>query len=142
MLDLPGLRKALDFVAAKTDLFLPSGVELFLFTEGKTETEAVKMLLARGMKAIVVKRGAAGAGYFDATGEVSVAAHPTEEIDPTGAGDCFGATFVSCWLRGMPSRQALAYANAAGSLAVRKKGPMEGASTLAEIAALIARGSA
>jgi len=142
MLDLPGLRKALDFVAGETDLFLPSGAELFLFTDAKTEDEAVKALLGRGMKAIVVKRGAAGASYFDAETELSVQAHPPEEIDPTGAGDCFGATFVSCWLRHMPPKRALAYANASGSLAVRKKGPMEGASTLAEIEALIAKSPA
>ena len=142
MLDLPGLRKALDFVITQTDLFMPSGRELFLFSTAKTETEAAGDLLRRGMKAVVVKRGAEGAGYFDATNAISVPAHPTEEIDPTGAGDCFGATFVSCWLRGLPPKQALAYANAAGSLAVRKKGPMEGASTLAEIEALVARSAA
>jgi tagatose kinase len=142
MLDLPGLRKALDFVAAETDLFLPSGQELFLFTDTKTEAEAVKGLLSRGMKAVVIKRGADGASYFDPETEVSVPAHPTAEIDPTGAGDCFGATFVACWLRHMPPRQALAYANAAGSLAVRQKGPMEGASTRAEIEALVAQGTA
>jgi sugar/nucleoside kinase (ribokinase family) len=142
MLDLPGLRSALDFVITQTDLFMPSGPELFLFSNAKTEGEAARALIGRGIKAVVVKRGAAGAGYFDAAGELSVSAHPTEEIDPTGAGDCFGATFVACWLRGMPPRQALAYANAAGALAVRKKGPMEGASTLAEIEALAARSAA
>jgi sugar/nucleoside kinase (ribokinase family) len=138
MLDLPGLRSALDFVITETDLFMPSGPELFLFSTAKTEAEAARDLLGRGIKAAVVKRGAEGAGYFDAAGAISVPAHATEEIDPTGAGDCFGATFVSCWLRGMPPGQALAYANAAGSLAVRRKGPMEGASTLAEIEALVA----
>jgi sugar/nucleoside kinase (ribokinase family) len=142
MLDLPGLRRALDFVVTQTDLFMPSGPELFLFSTAKTELEAARELIGRGMKAVVVKRGAEGAGYFDDNTEVSVPAHPTEEIDPTGAGDCFGATFVSCWLRGMPPKQALACANAAGSLAVRKKGPMEGASTLAEIEALIAGSAA
>ena len=142
MLDLPGLRQALDFVITETDLFMPSGPELFLFSTAKTEAEAARELIGRGMKAVVVKRGAAGAAYFDAAHEIALPAHPTEEIDPTGAGECFGATFVSCWLRGMPPRQALAYANAAGSLAVRKKGPMEGASTLAEIEALVSRSAA
>jgi sugar/nucleoside kinase (ribokinase family) len=142
MLDLPGLRKALDFVAGETDLFLPSGPELFLFTEAGSEAEAARALLDRGMKAIVVKRGAAGAGYFDAETALSVGAYPAQEIDPTGAGDCFAATFVSCWLRHMPPRRALAYANAAGSLAVRRKGPMEGASTLAEIEAVVAAAGA
>jgi sugar/nucleoside kinase (ribokinase family) len=139
MLDLPGLRKALDFVIAQTDLFMPSGPELFLFSTARTEAAAARELLDSGIKAVVVKRGPEGAGYFDQENEISVAGHPTEEIDPTGAGDCFGATFVSCWLRGMPPQQALAYANAAGSLAVRRKGPMEGASTLAEIEVLVAR---
>jgi len=139
MLDLPGLRAALDFVITQTDLFMPSGPELFLFTTAQTEAEAAHELLGRGITAIVVKRGAEGAGYFDATQTLSVAAYPAEEIDPTGAGDCFGATFVSCWLRGMSPKQALAYANAAGSLAVRRKGPMEGASTQMEIEALITR---
>jgi sugar/nucleoside kinase (ribokinase family) len=142
MLDLPGLRSALDFVITQTDLFMPSGPELFLFSSAKTEAEAARELITRGITAVVVKRGAAGAGYFDAVHEISVSAHPTEEIDPTGAGDCFGATFVSCWLRGMEPRRALAYANAAGALAVRKKGPMEGASTLAEIETLVARSAA
>jgi sugar/nucleoside kinase (ribokinase family) len=138
MLDLPGLREALDFVITQTDLFMPSGPELFLFSTAKTEAAAARELIGRGIQAVVVKRGAEGARYFDAAGETSVAGHPTEEIDPTGAGDCFGATFVSCWLRGMPPPQALAYANAAGALAVRRKGPMEGASTVAEVVALIA----
>jgi len=138
MLDLPGLRAALDYVITETDLFMPSGAELFLFSTAKTEAEAARDLLGRGIKSVVVKRGAEGAACFDAANAISVAAHTTEEIDPTGAGDCFGATFVSCWLRGLPPAQALAYANAAGSLAVRKKGPMEGASTQAEIEALVA----
>ena len=50
-----------------------------------------------------------------------------KEVDPTGAGDCFGATFVSCWLRNMPPAQCLAYAAASGALAVTRQGPMEGA---------------
>jgi len=142
MLDLPGLRQALDFVITQTDLFMPSGPELFLFTTAKTEVEAVRELLGRGIKAIVVTRGAEGAGYFDAKTQVSRGAYPSAEIDPTGAGDCFGATFVSSWLRGLAPQQALAYANAAGALAVRKKGPMEGASTLTEIEALMVQAAA
>jgi tagatose kinase len=83
MLDLPGLREALDWVAGQTDLFLPSGPELFLFTDAQVEQDAVNSMLARGMRAIVVKRGAEGASYFDGETTASVAAHRTEEIDPT-----------------------------------------------------------
>lgn len=54
-------------------------------------------------------------------------------LDPTGAGDCFGATFVSLMLAGYSVEMALKYANASGALAVSKKDPMEGTSTLAEL---------
>ena len=97
------------------------------------EKLAVAELLARGIKVVVIKRGADGASYFDAAGEVFVPAFEVDEIDPTGAGDSFGAAFVTCWLRGMESRKALTIANATGARAVGVKGPMEGTSTMAEI---------
>jgi sugar/nucleoside kinase (ribokinase family) len=141
MMALPGMREALEHVLSSADLFLPSGPELFLFTRAQTEREAIREVLDRGVRAVVLKRGAAGASYHDARGEQAVAGLPVEEIDPTGAGDCFGATFVTCWLEEMGPGEALRMANASGALAVCKKGPMEGSSTRAEIAAFLARHS-
>lgn len=138
ILDTPGMREALQTVIAKTDLFLPSGEELFLFTKSNTEEAAVAELLATGIKAIVIKRGAAGSSYFDGKTSLTLAGFSAEEIDPTGAGDSFGATFVTFWLAGLPPEQTLRYANAAGACAVMKAGPMEGASTRAELDAFIA----
>ncbi len=137
ILDSPGMREALQTVLSKTDLFMPSGEELFLFTAAKTEADAVAELLGRGIKAIVVKRGSKGASYFDASQSVDMASFTVEEIDPTGAGDCFGATFVTFWLKGTAPQEALRYANASGARAVTKAGPMEGASTKAELDQLI-----
>jgi sugar/nucleoside kinase (ribokinase family) len=58
--------------------------------------------------------------------------------DPTGAGDCFCATLVTLLAAGdLPFPTALQHANAAGALAVGKLGPMEGNSTLAEIATFL-----
>jgi len=138
MLNLPGLRPALESIFRQCDLFLPSGSELFLFTPSRDEHAAIAEILASGVKAVVVKKGSAGASYHDRNGAISQPAFKVEEIDPTGAGDCFGATFVSCWLRGMPPVDALRYAAASGARAVEKQGPMEGASTLAELDAFIA----
>ncbi|WP_420962525.1 sugar kinase [Brucella sp. IR073] len=138
ILDSPGMREALKTVLSKTDLFLPSGPELFLFAEAQTEEEAVAELIAAGIRAIVVKRGAEGATYFDAATRLTVPGFTVEEVDPTGAGDCFGATFVTFWLAGASPREALTYANASGARAVTRAGPMEGASTRAELDALIA----
>lgn len=138
ILDSPGMRDALKIVIAETDIFLPSGPELFLFTQAKTEAEAIRELLDSGIRAIVIKQGKAGATYYDATRTLSVPGFSVDEVDPTGAGDCFGATFVTFWLAGAAPSEALLYANASGALAVTRKGPMEGASTRAELDAFIA----
>ena len=139
MIVLPGMREALKRVLAQADLFFPSGPELFLFTRAQDEAGAIAELFEFGIRTIVVKRGAEGASCFTPAGATNVAGIPTEEIDPTGAGDCFGATFVACWLQGMDNLAALRFANAAGALAVRRKGPMEGTSTRTEIEDLLAR---
>jgi sugar/nucleoside kinase (ribokinase family) len=139
MLDAPGMRAALERVLAASDLFLPSGSEIFLFSDAPDEAAAARDLLARGLRTVVVKHGADGATLYDESGATTLPAFPADEVDPTGAGDTFAATFVICWLRGIPGREALRLANAAGALAVTRRGPMEGTSTEAELAAFLAR---
>lgn len=133
------VKAALDHALAHADLFLPSGPELLLFTRAQAEAEAIREVLDRGVKAVVLKRGAGGASYHDRQGSCSVAGLPVVEVDPTGAGDCFGAAFVTCWLQGLEPAKALRLANACGALAVCKKGPMEGASTRAQLDAFLAQ---
>ncbi len=137
ILDTPGLREALDEVLAQTNLFLPSGEEIYLFTEADDEAAAVKELLDRGIGDIVIKRGNRGASHFNGAGRTDVAPLSTDEVDPTGAGDCFGGAFVSFWLAGATPETALGFANAAGANAVTKVGPMEGAATRDELDALL-----
>ena len=137
MLNLPGLREACEALFRRCDLFLPSGPELTLFTTAKEEKSAVAEILAGGGRAVVHKRGADGASYFDRGTRVAQPGFEVEEVDPTGAGDSFGATFVSCWLRDMPPADCLAYAAASGALAVTRQGPMEGAASQAELDAFL-----
>jgi sugar/nucleoside kinase (ribokinase family) len=125
-------------ILAATDLFLPSGDELLLLAEATDEQEAARRLIARGVREVALKRGAAGAGVFSREGMVSARALKVVEVDPTGAGDCFGAVYTVCRDRGMPIARALAYANAAGARAVTVKGPMEGASTFDDLDAFMA----
>ena len=138
ILNLPGLRESCETLFRRCDLFLPSGVELYLFTKAKQEKAAVAEILGRGVRAIVHKRGAEGASFFDSATRLAQPGFEVEEVDPTGAGDCFGATFVSFWLRDMPPAQSLAYAAASGALAVTRRGPMEGASSQVELDAFLA----
>lgn len=138
LLGAPGMRAAMAGLLDACDLFLPSGPELNLLAGIEDDAAAVRALLGRGVKVVVVKRGAAGADYHDGSAMLRQGAFPVEEEDPTGAGDCFGATFVVCWLRGMAPAASLRYAAAAGARAVTRRGPMEGASTFAELDAFLA----
>lgn len=138
MLDAPGLRETMQRVLAATDLFLPSGDELLLFSDRGRETAALRDLLDRGVAAIVHKQGAAGARYIDAATDVFQPALAVTELDPTGAGDVFGATFVAGWLRRLAPADNLRLACAAGALAVTRKGPMEGVSSYPELEHFIA----
>jgi sugar/nucleoside kinase (ribokinase family) len=132
------LHAVLEKVMDASDLFLPSGDELYLFADKGDETAATSQILSRGVTAIVLKRGASGARYVDAKTDISAPAFAADEIDPTGAGDIFGATFVAGWLSGLAPADNLRRANAAGALAVGRKGPMEGTSTSDEIARFLA----
>ncbi len=138
MLALPGMREALGAMLRQCDLFLPSGPELTLLTEAASETGAIAEILGLGVQGVVVKRGRDGASYHGRDGTLPMAAFPAEEIDPTGAGDCFGATFVTCRLQGRGVEDSLRYANASGARAVGRRGPMEGTSSFAELDAFIA----
>lgn len=132
-------RRLVDDVLAVTDLLLPSGDELLVAAGAATEAAAVERLLGLGIGEIVLKRGRDGSSHFSrAFGRVDCPAFAVEEIDPTGAGDCFGAVYLTCRRAGLPPARALLYANAAGARTVTKQGPMEGVSSLAELDDFIA----
>lgn len=133
MLNAGPMREALGHFLRQTDVFLPSGPELTLLVDAHDEDEAIDKLLALGVQQIVIKRGAQGATCVDRQGRLHAAPLTVTEVDPTGAGDCFGGAYVACRSLGLPADEALALANAAGALAVTRQGPMEGASTLAQL---------
>ncbi len=131
----PEAMAAMRGLSDRASFLLPSEADAEALWPGQAFEEFGARALGRGARALVLKRGAAGASAMDASDAVHVAAHPVREVDPTGAGDCFSATFVTRLLRGAPLAEALAWANAAGSLAVERLGPMEGNSTEAELRA-------
>ncbi|QND54068.1 sugar kinase [Phyllobacterium sp. 628] len=123
---------------AAADLLLPSGEELFVARPAASESEAVGKLLASGVAEIVVKRGQHGSALYTKNGHIERPAFTVEEVDPTGAGDCFGATYLTCRRLGHSAEKALDYANAAGARNVTRLGPMEGTSTFEELDQFIA----
>ncbi|MGO7037509.1 sugar kinase [Rhizobium acaciae] len=131
-------RRFFELVAA-ADLLLPSGEELERAAGVEGEAEAIRHLFQVGVKEIVLKRGANGATYFGRDGDrIDAPAFVVQEVDPTGAGDCFGGAYLTCRRLGMSPQQALTYASAAGARNVMVLGPMEGAGTRQELDAFIA----
>ncbi|GBU09770.1 fructokinase [Gammaproteobacteria bacterium] len=133
MLNIPEMREALVLILEYTDIFMPSDHEIALLTNTNNEADAIKEILEMGVREIIIKRGKEGCCYYSEKEKIKIPAFKINELDPTGAGDCFGATFIACRAKGMDARQALIYANASGALAVSKKGPMEGVSSFAEL---------
>jgi tagatose kinase len=121
---------------------MPSGLELRFLTGEADEARAIAGLLGRGVGAVVAKRGAQGSTHYDQSGATHGAPFAVEEVDPTGAGDCFDATFVVCRLRGMTVAESLRYANASGAHKVLHRGPMEGVASFPELDAWLAAGNA
>lgn len=120
-------------------LFLPSEADLRFFQPGMASDEVISKLLARpSLEAVVLKRGAAGSAYVDRNQRIEVQAFEVTEVDPTGAGDCFCGTFLTCLEQGLPVEQALVRANAAGAMAVLRRGPMEGNSSKEELDRFVA----
>ena len=138
LLGLPEVAATIASVLEVADILLPSDADLEHLCPGQSEAEAARGLLAAGRQMVLLKKGAQGSVYYDADRRVAAAAFPAEEVDPTGAGDCFGGTFVACLALGLPLERALRLANAAGALAVGRKGPMEGNSTMAELETFLA----
>jgi len=121
------------------DLFLPSEADLKFFHPKVASNDAIRTFLKKpSLEAVVLKRGAAGSSYVDRKRRIDKQAFNVTEVDPTGAGDCFCGTFLACLVRRLPVAQALVRANAAGAMAVLKRGPMEGNSSREELDRFIA----
>jgi sugar/nucleoside kinase (ribokinase family) len=147
----PNIRKELisdpDYFTTVNELmeictyFLPSEEDADVLFPGEGLESFAPKLFAKGIDYVLLKMGDKGsAGIHKRSESYSFSAHKVDVVDPTGAGDCFCATFVTLITSGNFSfQQALQYANAAGALAVTKVGPMEGNSTLKQIEAFLAQ---
>lgn len=117
------------------DLLLSGRNELALLFPDERERTA--FLKSKKGRIVALKAGSHGSDIISEAGAFFVPAFKTIEKDPTGAGDCFDGTFLSLLCQGYDLEKATVYANAAGSLAVSKRGPMEGNCNLFEVEKLI-----
>lgn len=103
---------------------------------GQAEPEAAAgELLDRGARSVVVTLGERGAlvRERDPLSSCLVPAYRVHTIDTTAAGDAFNGALACALAEGLPLREAVAFANAAGALATTKRGAQESLPSREEI---------
>lgn len=127
LLGIDRVREICKPVLELCDLLLPSGEEAAMLTGDDDEQAACRNLLDAGIPIVALKRGDKGSKVFTEAQVIEVPTIQVTEIDPTGAGDCYGGAFVVGLLEGWDLGRVARFANVVGALSVTKKGPMEGA---------------
>jgi sugar/nucleoside kinase (ribokinase family) len=95
---IEGKREALLRLLARVDMLLLNDEEARQLSRLTNLPAAARAIRAMGPKAVVVKRGDAGALLFHEGGIFAAPAFPIETVvDPTGAGDSFAGGFMG-WL--------------------------------------------
>ena len=120
------------------EVILPSGDEATTLTGAADPNEAAQQLLEGSAALVALKQGAAGSTLCTRNERLHIPAFHVEEVDPTGAGDCYDAALLVALLEGMPLPEAGTFANAVGALATTRFGPMEGTFCRDEVLAFMA----
>ncbi len=117
-----GFREALLAAIKKVDVLFVNKQEALQLAGETKLVPAYRKLLTLGPKRLVVKLGELGALTVTSQGSFMVPAFPLDHIvDPTGAGDSFGAGFMGCVAESddvseAGFRRAMTYGSATGSI--------------------------
>jgi ribokinase len=108
-------------------ILVPNEHELAQLAGEDALDAAIARLRDRGLRRVVVTRGAAGCLVADETGTVAIPPHRVAPvIDTTGAGDTFCGVLAAWLAGGATLREAAAAANVAAALSVRAGGARTG----------------
>jgi len=120
--------------------FTPNESEAtFYLADGAQPEVAAEELLARGLKGVVLKRGAEGAYVAVAGGKADwVKPFAVDAIDTVAAGDCFNGAFAVALLEGRDPWAAARFANAAAALCVTRRGAQASMPSREEVDAFLA----
>lgn len=104
--------------------------------------ETARRLHGKGLRGVVLKRGADGA-FVSVAGERAawVKPFPVQAIDTVAAGDCFNGAFAVALLEGNDPWAAARFANAAAAIAVTRHGAQASMPSRADVDAFLAANS-
>jgi ribokinase len=128
-----------DFLA-QVDILTPNEVETESLSGVKVSTavdaeRAAKVLLDKGLSAVILTLGERGAVLLTPDLTRQVPAYTVEVVDTTAAGDAFCGALATVLARGDNLVDAVAFANAAGALAVTVLGAAPSMPTATQVEA-------
>jgi ribokinase len=107
----------IDQLLKYTDILFVNHVELTALSEGSTDQERANALLEKGVKWVVLKKGAKGSALFRKNeSPLEMNAFDIKALDSTGAGDAFNAGFLHGVINGLGLSEILKQANAVGAM--------------------------
>ena len=128
-----------DFLA-QVDILTPNEVETESLSGVRVSTvtdaeRAAKVLLDKGLSAVILTLGEQGALLLTPNLTQQVSAYSVDVVDTTAAGDAFCGALATTLARGENFVDAVAFANAAGALAVTVLGAAPSMPTAAQVEA-------
>ena len=114
--------------------------ELAAASASSDVAQGVGELLARGIQALILKRGARGSTVFRRdVPPADAAPFPIEVLNVLGAGDAFASGLLYGYLQGWPLERAARMGNACGAIVVTRHGCANFMPTLDEVSAFVAQ---
>jgi ribokinase len=131
-----------DAVWSQVSWFTPNETEAAFYLGNEATPEAAaEQLMHKGLKGVVLKRGAEGAYVAVAGGKAGwVPPFHVDAIDTVGAGDCFNGAFAVALLEGSDPFDPFAatrFASAAAAISVTRRGAQASMPSRAEVDAFL-----
>jgi len=127
LLDPAPARELPDELLKLCDFITPNETEAEILTGVKVNgpddaKKAAKILIKKGVQAVIVKMSSKGSYYYDGSTEILFSAYKVDAVDTVAAGDAFNGGFAAAFSEGKTIEEALQWANACGALSTTKPG--------------------
>jgi ribokinase len=129
-------------VLSLADILTPNEIEIETLTGISVDNvdeaaRAGKKLLESGAKQVIATLGREGSCWVRKDCAQTFPAFPAEAVDSTAAGDAFNGALACAVAEGRPIQEAIRLGNAAGSIAVTRKGAQDSLPTREEMMNLL-----
>lgn len=114
------------------DYFVPNDEEAVRYTRTEDVKDAAREL-QKLVPAVIITRGSRGVYAFDGQEEIDLPGIDVQSVDPTGAGDTFGAAFAWSIMQRFSFRQAVSTAAVAATISVLSLGGSSSAPTVSRL---------